>query len=320
MSGSTIGRRGVLALGLAAGAVVAGSAPATAAVKSRERSGAQSGDRSGDTGGIVPIPVPEQAPAVEGRVSFGSGELWYWDTGGTGEPVVLMHAGSTAGTVWGYQQPVFAAAGYRVIGYSRRGYANSDAGDTTATGSAVADLNTLADQLGLSTFHLVGTAAGSILSAAYTITHPDRIASLALTCSLITNGDADYVTRSNALRPEGWSDLPVTFQELGPSYRAADPDGAAAWAAHATGSSVRQSDITVTAAALAALSTPILLATGDGDLYTPPAMLREIAAKIPKARMVIFDESGHSGFWERPQIFNDTVLGFLSGCRKKASR
>lgn len=261
---------------------------------------------------FVPIPMPEQAPAREGHVSFGTGRLWYWDTGGAGEPVVLMHAYSASGTVWGYQQPVLAAAGFRVIGYSRRGHRNSDAGSAAAPATSVEDLHLLLDHLGVSDVHLVGTAAGSMSAAGYALSHPERVRTLSLFNSLITVGDADFMARCNALRPAEWSSLPLSFWELGPSYRAADPAGTAAWEAQASGSTARQGiGIAVTAAGLAQLRVPILLATGDGDLLMPPVMLRELASKIPHAESTIIEESGHSAFWEQPQTFNESLLDFI---------
>src|SRR6516164_10016249 len=69
--------------------------------------------------------VPAQAPAKEALAGVNDTHLWYWDTGGQGEPVVLLHPASGSGLIWLYQQPVFAKAGYRVISYSRRGYYGS---------------------------------------------------------------------------------------------------------------------------------------------------------------------------------------------------
>ena len=56
--------------------------------------------------------------------------LWYNDTGGTGTPVVFMHAASGTCESWVYQLPVFTAAGYRCITYDRRnrGRSRPDAG------------------------------------------------------------------------------------------------------------------------------------------------------------------------------------------------
>src|SRR5258708_27396575 len=71
--------------------------------------------------------VPPQAPAREGLAPIADTHLWYWDTGGEGVPVVLLHPASGSGLIWGHQQPALAKAGYRGIGYSRRSYLNSDA-------------------------------------------------------------------------------------------------------------------------------------------------------------------------------------------------
>lgn len=261
---------------------------------------------------LTVVPMPEQVPADEGYVSFGTGRLWYWDTGGAGEPIVLLHAASAGGSLWGYQQPAFARAGYRVIGYSRRGYSNSDTGPLDDTGTAIADLQLLLDQLGIGRVHLVGTAAGAIVAAAFALTHPERLRTLSLVCSLVTLDDADHLARCNALRPAQWRDLPHSFQELGPSYRAANPAGVAAWELEASGPTVPQpAGAPVTAAGLAGLDLPILLATGDADLITPPAILRELASKIPAARTAVIPESGHSAFWERPDVFNELIVDFI---------
>ncbi|MEQ3552723.1 alpha/beta hydrolase [Pseudonocardia nematodicida] len=264
---------------------------------------------------LTPVPVPDQVPVTEGRVSFGAGELWFWDTGGDGEPVVLLHAATGSALSWSHQQPVLAGAGYRVVGYSRRAHRNSDPGPATDTGTYADDLHALVEHLRLERVHLVGTAAGGIAAADYVVSRPERVASAALTCSLITTGDTAYVEDSSALRPPQWEELPRDFQELGPSYRATNPDGVATWLAEAAlappASARQRTRSTVTSAALAATGVPLLLATGDADLYTPPAMLRRIGAGVPAAEQVVFTESGHNAFWERPLPFNRTVLDFL---------
>jgi len=67
-------------------------------------------------------PIPPQAPVREGLAPLPDVRLWFWDTGGPGEPIVLLHPGTGSSASWIYQQPVFAAAGLRVIAYSRRGH------------------------------------------------------------------------------------------------------------------------------------------------------------------------------------------------------
>src|SRR4051812_36289173 len=70
--------------------------------------------------------------------------FWYEDTGGTGVPVVLAHAGTGSASMWIHQVPAFARAGYRVLAYDRRGH-----GRTAEQGQANAaeDLHRLMDHL-----------------------------------------------------------------------------------------------------------------------------------------------------------------------------
>jgi pimeloyl-ACP methyl ester carboxylesterase len=82
--------------------------------------------------------------------------LWYNDTGGTGVPVILMHAASGTCESWVYQFPVFTAAGYRCIPYDRRGWGRSQPAPTgEQPGSVSADLHGLVHHLGLDRFHIV---------------------------------------------------------------------------------------------------------------------------------------------------------------------
>src|SRR5579864_7791546 len=85
---------------------------------------------------LAPIPIPPQAPVTEGMLQLAGARLWFWDTGGSGEPVVLLHPASGSGLIWSYQQQAFARAGYRVISYSRRGYHGSGPADRANPGVA----------------------------------------------------------------------------------------------------------------------------------------------------------------------------------------
>jgi len=41
-------------------------------------------------------------------------------------------------------------------------------------------------------------------------------------------------------------------------------------------------------------------------------MTRMLARHLPNSELVIVPEAGHSLYWERPDIFNTTVLDFIS--------
>ena len=260
--------------------------------------------------------VPPQAPAHEGLAAVADTHLWYWDTGGDGPAVVLLHPASGSGLIWGYQQAALAKAGYRVIGYSRRSYFNSDPIEKGHAGIGSADLDGLASFLALKKFSLIASAAGGTIAVDYALSHSDRLSALVVADNPAGVRDGEIAQAAVNIRTKGFDDMPVEFRELGPSYRAANPEGARLWTelAHkaVTGMEYRQrvaNDITT--AKIEAMKVPTLLITGDADLITPPAILRMVARHIPGSEVMIAPESGHSTYWEKPDLFNAAVLGFF---------
>jgi len=263
------------------------------------------------------VPVPVQAPAKEALAALPGTHLWYWDTGGNGTPIVLLHPATGSALIWSYQQPAFAAAGYRVIAYSRRSYFNSDAAAKDAPGVASEDLHNLVEHLGIRKFHAVGSAAGGGVAADYAVSHPDRLLSLVINSNPAGINAGELVQRYAGLRPAHFDDMPADFRELGPSYRAANPAGVKQWLelerTAVTGMPAGQKRANeITAATLERLTVPTLLITGDADLYSPPALIRMIAAHIPGSEVVVVPGAGHSSYFEQPAAFNRAVLAFLA--------
>ncbi len=307
-SGGMISRRTAFKaalLGAAASAVAMQPYAAVAAVESKEDPG------------VVPTRLPKQNAQKEGLLDVGDGHsIWYFDTGGDGEAVVLLHAGTGSGAVWGYQQPVFADAGYRVIGYSRRGRLNAKLGDPEKPGTGSEDLLKLIDHLGLKKVHLVGTAAGGMVATDFTVSHEDRVQSLVLVNTIVGVTNDDYRAIYKLIYPEGFDDLAGDFKELSPSYRHLDPQGHAAWLELEHKAKIGEMKGQTYANKvvwdhLAAWKLPVLVMTGDADLYTPPSMMRIQHSRIPGAEKFVVPECGHSAYWERPEIFNRVVLDFI---------
>lgn len=265
---------------------------------------------------FIPVPLPPQVPAKEGIAELPGTRLGYWDTGGDGPAIVLMHPATGSALIWGYQQPVFAKAGYRVIAYSRRGYRNSDPVPEQNPGAASEDLHHLIDYLGLRQFHAVASAAGCAITIDYALSYPETLMSMVLASGMGGVRDPEYLAVSEGLRPPGFAEMPPDFRELGPSYRAANREGVRQWLAleqdAVTGKRLGQTPANqVTWAKLEALQVPTLLLTGDADLYSPPAVSRMFASHIPNSEVVIVPEAGHSSYWERPDVFNAAVLDFI---------
>ena len=261
----------------------------------------------------APLPVRETYAALPGV------RIWYRDTGGSGVPVVFVHAATGSSRVWEYQLPAFTAAGYRVVVYDRRGFGRSaidPAGAQPGTGAD--DLLALVSHLGVDRFHLVGTAAGGGIAVDFALSFPQRLRSLVMANAIGGVQDDEYLELGRRIRPAPQFDaLPPDFRELGPSYRATNPSGTQRWlelerASRLQGSLPAQTMRNrITFALLEEMKIPTLLLTGDADLYAPPAVLRLFAARIKNSESVIVPEAGHSAYWEQPEIFNRAVLEFI---------
>ena len=244
--------------------------------------------------------------------------ICYLDSGGTGQAVVFLHAGTGSSRVWEHQIPVFIKAGYRFITYDRRGHGRTVVDASVAPGSAADDLKALLNHLKLDRVHLVGTAGGAITATDFALSFPARLRSLVIANSIVGVQDKEYVEMGKRLRPPQFDALPPEIRELGPSYRAANPEGAQRWTdlekvsrAEGPRPAAQKMRNRITFAALETLRLPVLLLTGDADLYTPPSVLRMIAPRIRQAESVVIPEAGHSAYWEQPEIFNRRVLRFI---------
>jgi pimeloyl-ACP methyl ester carboxylesterase len=266
----------------------------------------------------APDPVPAQGTVKEGLAELPGTKLWYLDTGGDGPVVILMHSGLQGAPGFAYQLPVFAKAGYRAIAYSRRGYNKSDQGDKDNPGIGSEDLNNLLAYLKLDKVHVLAAAHGGYFALDFALVHPEKVRSLVILSSLMGLSEKDYDAANERIRPKFFESLPPDFQEVGPSYRAGNPEGLALWlelqkaAIPGVRITPKRVHAPLTWAKLESIKHPTLLMTGDGDLYLPPSLLRMQAAHMPQAEVVIIPEAGHNGNWEQPELFNKTVLAFLA--------
>ena len=245
-------------------------------------------------------------------------DLYYEDTGGPGTSVVFLHALTGTADSWVYQVPAFTAAGYRCITYDRRGWGRSKATDPELhPETASDDLNALLESLSLAPVHLVATAAGGLIALDYVLAHPERVRSLVAANTIGGVQDESYLEVQRRARPSEIQNLPVELRELGPSYRATNPEGVKRWleidhAARPDGTRpFPPVGEPITYARLQGMRVPTLVLSGEADLLAPPALMRMLAAHIPTSRFSSLPDVGHAGFWERPQVWNGLVLEFI---------
>ena len=266
---------------------------------------------------MVPVPMPAQAPATDGFAHVPNGKLWYRDSGGTGAPVVFMHpAASGDPLLWGYQQPVFVAAGYRVITYARRGYYKSDRLDPAHPGNAAEDLHHFLNALGLGKAHVISSGAGGSVAADHALSHPEQVRTLTVSSNYAGVRSGYLYDAAQRVRVKQWNELPRWYREFSSSYIVANPDGLKYWmslqeeATKAKGVEQEGYNL-ITAESFGQLKVPMCLLTGDADSSTPPSLMRMLASHVPDVELKIVSETGHSPYWERPDVFNAAMLDYL---------
>jgi pimeloyl-ACP methyl ester carboxylesterase len=269
--------------------------------------------------GVFTLATAAQPPPQEAYVDVPDARLWFTDTGGRGVPVVFLHANTGSSRVWDYQRSAFVARGFRVIAYDRRGFGRTVVTPDASPATGADDLLALADALKLDRFHLVGTAAGGFIAYDFALSFPQRLRSLVVANSIGGAQDPEFLELIRRLQPPPFASLPADVRELGPSYRAANPQGVEQWVelerthrAPGTPLPAQPMRNRVMFAGLEKIALPVLILTGGADLYAPPPVVQQFAARIKGARFVVVPEAGHSAYWEQPDTFNREVLAFIA--------
>jgi len=249
-------------------------------------------------------------------VRVGVDELWADDTGGPGQPVVLLHPGIADSTIWDGVLPALAAQ-YRVIRYDVRGYGRSP--EATTEYVLLDDLLAVLDHFELPHVALVGCSMGGGTSVDLALADPGRVAAMVLVCS----GISGYP----------WPDEPELDAELDALAQAGDVDGLAEvglrmWAGAGADEAARG---LARGAARAWLNEEEFQRAGPpafdrlGEIHVPTVMMvgdldrpalvdcnEEAALRIPGARLVRVPGGDHLLPLRHPELVTDTVLGHLA--------
>ena len=264
-----------------------------------------------------------------GYLDLGDGQIYY-ETAGDGFPLLLSHAAFLDSRMFDNIWESLAAE-FRVLRYDMRGFGKSS--PVNGPVSRRADLQQLLNHLGITRCHLVGCSHGGEITLDLTLEHPGEVASLTLVAGTpsgfelkgepprymlemidaMKSGDID---RANELQIRIWLD--GEFRE--PEQM--DP-GLRAKALEMNRIPVRQGTFfradtqpvdpldPPAATRLEEVRCPTLIIAG---LLDHPEVLRaadEMAARIPGARKIVFEGSGHVPSYEQPDQFTRQLLEFL---------
>jgi non-heme chloroperoxidase len=124
---------------------------------------------------LVVVTTRDTTPTYDQRRSIvADHHLHVTDSKGEGRPVVLIHGWPLSGASWSEQVPVLKDAGYRVVTYDRRGFGQSDPGDSYDYDALTGDLAHVIEDLDLTDVTIVGFSMGGGEVARYLSTHGDE--------------------------------------------------------------------------------------------------------------------------------------------------
>ncbi len=185
----------------------------------------------------------------------------------------------------------------------------------------VDDLKELLDELEISKINLVGLSIGGMISILFASQYASFIDKLVLCDTAPKIGQArDWNTRIKTIELKGISFLSEMILErwFANEFRLNNPvelvgyqmmlEKTSAKGYNWACQSIRNIDLTEK---MDDISLPVLCICGGEDLSTPPALVKDMAAKISNAKYVEIEGTGHLPCVEKPGLFAKQLLNFL---------
>lgn len=259
----------------------------------------------------------------------GRGATLYYEVHGDGEPLLLIPGFGCAVEVYFAQTPALAK-GHRVIVFDPRGAGRSDAPLGGYSMEVYAeDCVDVLRAAGMDAAHVLGTSFGGMVAQHLAILHPKAVRRLVLGCTtpggthhvlppaenlaafLASSEIEDPATAVRMRYAMHWSDGYIAeHDEEIVARAAADADlrssaeGRAGQLAAVNGHDTWDR--------LAEIGAPTLVAHGALDGLVPIENGRNIAARVPGARLSVYDGAKHMFYVECAERFNAEVAAFLA--------
>jgi pimeloyl-ACP methyl ester carboxylesterase len=277
-----------------------------------------------------PMPANIKHVPRSGTVRTNGQELYY-EIHGDGQPLVLVMGIGYDSSLWTLQQVPELSTRFRVVLLDNRDAGRSSRANHTYTIADMADdVAGLLDALDIHRTHLVGLSMGAMIGMEFALRHADRLDRLVLAGpgAAPARSAVDPISTWNWVKANdpsgevfGAQQFTWLFSSTFLRNQQAVQDTIALLASNPNpiepDAYDRQTQAYLRFDALdllGGITAPTLVIVGEQDLLTPPWVAREVADGIPGARfeLITGDGSSHVMPLERPDDFNQLVMGFLA--------
>jgi pimeloyl-ACP methyl ester carboxylesterase len=250
--------------------------------------------------GAAPLPPA----ALEGYVEHDGARIWYCSFG-SGRAVILLHGGLGHSGNWGYQVPALLRSGYRAVLIDSRGHGRSTRDARPFTYELMAlDVLAVMDVLQLEQPALVGWSDGACISLVLARQEPSRVAGVfSFACNMDPSGVKELeftpiLQRCLRRHQRDYARLSATPDEFGAFSGAVGL--------------MQSTQPDYSAEDLAEIAVPVAIVQSEHDEFIKREHAEYLARTIPKAELILLPGVSHFAPLQRPEQFNQAVLGFLA--------
>ncbi len=236
--------------------------------------------------------------AASGRVKLKDVDLYY-ETYGTGEPLLLLHGNSQMIYAYMKQIPHFEKK-YKVIAVDTRGQGKSKDFSTGPLSYDLfaEDMKQLLDSLHIKKVNIIGWSDGGNTGLIMAVKYPQYVNKLAIM-------GANLFPTTEALPEMVWTQLRTGITQL-----QTRTDEASKMQVRLFTMLLNEPHLTF--ADIKKIKAPTLVMAGETDMILE-SHTRAIAANIPKSQLVIFKGASHYAPVEIVREFNETISKFFEG-------
>ena len=236
-------------------------------------------------------PVVYGSNSTAGHYAPVNGIQIYYETYGSGEPLVLFHGNGGSIAAFKYQIPFFEKH-YKVIAIDSRLQGKSGgSADTLSYNMMASDFARLLDYLHIDSAYVLGWSDGGIDGLILAMKYPGKVKKLAVTgANIVPDTTALYAVDLEGMRNTAFSLTATPIDKTLNRMMVYQPQ-------------IPYSD-------LKKIHCPVLVMAGDRDMIKPEHTLK-IYQSLPVADLCIFPDSYHHVCQQHPELFNETVLTFF---------